>query len=354
MPARTAKLPPGGRVLVRLPNWLGDVVLCTPALKALREARPDLRVTALVKPQARVAVEGLPGIAEVLELPGTTAGATWRMARRLRALGFDAALVFPKGFREALLVRLAHIPLRAGLDTDHRSILLTHPVPFTGEDWHLHHARQFAKVLSPFGVQLADEGPEFPVSGDDRAEASRVLKEAGVGGGRFAAFHISASKPPRAWHAERFGQVGRALQREAGLVPVLLGAPADALVHVAFREACRGAVDLAGKTTLRGMAAVLERASLFVGNDSGPMHVAAAVGVPVVAVFGPGAPHKTAPYTPGGRCRVVYAALPCSPCRQAFWQECRPSAAGKPPCLEAVHPDAVLAACLDLVGQAKM
>jgi lipopolysaccharide heptosyltransferase II len=349
MPERTATLPPDGRLLVRLPNWLGDVVFCTPALKALRKARPDLRVTALVKAQARVAVEGLPGISEVLELPGTAAGATWRFSRELKRREFDAVIVFPKGFREALLVWLARIPLRVGLDTDRRSLLLSHPVPFTEKDWHLHHARQFAKVLSPFGVDLADEGPEFPVSGDDRAEAVRVLREADVGG-RFAAFHISASKPPRAWHAERFGQVGRALQRKAGLVPVLLGAPADALVHVAFREACPGAVDLAGRTSLREMAAVLERAALFVGNDSGPMHVAAAVGVPVVAVFGPGAPHKTAPYTPGGRCRVVYAALPCSPCRQAFWQECRPSSAGKPPCLEGIHPDAVLSACLDLLG----
>jgi ADP-heptose:LPS heptosyltransferase len=108
-------------------------------------------------------------------------------------------------------------------------------------------------------------------------------------------------------------------------------------------------VDLAGKTTLKGMAAVLERATLFVGNDSGPMHVAAAVGTKVVAVFGPGAPYKTAPYLAPDRVRVVYASLPCSPCRQAFWRDCSPGPSGKPPCLEGVPPGAVLSACVEMV-----
>jgi ADP-heptose:LPS heptosyltransferase len=81
------------------------------------------------------------------------------------------------------------------------------------------------------------------------------------------------------------------------------------------------------------------------------MHVAAAVGTRVAAVFGPGAPHKTAPFLPAGRFRVVYAGLPCSPCRQAFWRDCSPSFSGKPPCLEGVIEDALLHACLELVGE---
>jgi ADP-heptose:LPS heptosyltransferase len=81
------------------------------------------------------------------------------------------------------------------------------------------------------------------------------------------------------------------------------------------------------------------------------MHVAAAVGAPVVAVFGPGAPHKTRPYLPANRLRVVYADLPCSPCRQSFWKDCDPSPEGKPPCLEAVSPDAVFRVCMDLLDE---
>ena len=345
------QLEKGARVLVRLPNWIGDVILCTPALAALRKARPDLRITALVKPSVRVAVEGLEGVNEVRTLSGTSFGETLSAARELRGQGFRTAIIFPKGFREALLAKLAGISVRMGLDTDHRAFLLTHPVAFAMEDWHRHHADQFAKVLSPLGVSLSGEGLAFPLANADREEAVRVLADAGLTGVPFAAFHVTASKAARAWHPERFGQVAQDLFEKTGLKPVLLGLPSDKPVHGAFQAACPGAVDLAGLTSLKGMAAVIEKAELFVGNDSGPMHVAAAVGAKVVALFGPGAPHKTAPYLLPDRCRVVYAALPCSPCRQSFWEECKPSPTGKPPCLEGIHPDAVLAACLDLLGE---
>jgi len=346
----SVSLPAGARVLLRLPNWLGDVVLCTPAVAALRRARPDLELHALVKPSVRPAVEGLAGIASVSLLADTGLRGTLRQSRILARQGFAAALIFPKGIREALLVRLAGVPVRAGLDTDRRAFLLTHPVPFTRADWHEHHALQFAKVLSPLGVVLDGEGLAFPVGEADRFQAEEVLREAGIAGS-FAAFHIAASKAPRAWHPERFGEVALGLERRLGLRSVLVGAPADAPVHERFRKMCPSAVDLAGKTTLTGMAAVLERAALFVGNDSGPMHVAAAVGTRVVAVFGPGAPYKTAPYLAPDRVRVVYASLPCSPCRQAFWRECSPGPSGKPPCLEGVPPGAVLRACMDLVDK---
>lgn len=345
------ELPRGGKVLLRLPNWLGDAILCTPALAALRSARPDLQLHALVKPSVQAAIQGLPGIASVSVLEKTDFGGTLQAGKALQREEFDAALIFPKGFREAALARLAGIPVRVGLDTDHRGLLLTHTVSFTEKDWHEHHARQFAKVLSPLGIFLKDEGLAFPLSPQDREEAQKVLHEAGVTG-PFAVFHIAASKAPRAWHPERFAEVAKALEEVAGLRPILLGAPGDGPVHAAFLAGCPSAADLAGRTTLRGMAAVLERAALFVGNDSGPMHVAAAVRTRVVAVFGPGAPYKTAPYLAPGRVRVVYASLPCSPCRQAFWRDCSPGPSGKPPCLEGVRTGAVIHACLELAGPA--
>ncbi len=350
MTTALALLPEKAKLLVRLPNWLGDVILCTPALSALKKAHPSWELTALAKHGLKEAVRTLPGITSVETIEGTTLRAVRRQAGDLRKEGFGAAVIFPKGFREALLAKLAGIPVRAGLGTDHRSFLLTHPVSFTKEDWHLHHAKQFAAVLSPFGVALEDEPLSFPLGDEDKAQAENILSEAGLLGKPFAVFHIGASKPPRAWHAGRFGEVGKALLERRGLTPVLVGGPGDAAVHARFREACPVAVDLAGKTTLRSMAAVVAKAALFAGNDSGPMHVAAAVGVPVVAVFGPGAPHKTEPYLPSARFRVIYAALPCSPCRQAFWQECQPSKAGKPPCLEAISPEAVASACAEILS----
>lgn len=352
MSRETVTLAQGAKVLLRFPNWLGDVVLCTPALAALRAARPDLRLHALVKAQVRPAVEGLPGIDEVRVLGETSALGTWREARRLRGERFGAALVFPKGFREALLVRLAGIPVRVGLDTDRRAMLLSHPVAFTEQDWWTHHAVQFAKVLSPLGISLGNEGLSFPLQEAHRQEAREALREAGLEGSRLVAFHVTASKSARAWHAQRFAAVAEALRERAGLRAVLLGGPSDRPAHNCFRAFCPSGVDLAGKLSFAGSAALMERAELFVGSDSGPMHVAAAVGTRVVAVFGPGAPRKTAPYLGEERCRVVYAALPCSPCRQAFWEECQPFPSGKPPCLEGVSVEAVLGACLELLERA--
>lgn len=345
------ELPRGAKVLLRLPNWLGDVVLASPALRALSRERPDLELVALVKPGALPAVEGFPGIASVRTLVGTRPRDLWREAGALRREGFRAALIFPKGFREALLACLAGIPVRAGLATDRRSILLTHPVPFTRRDWERHHALQFGMVLAALGIALDGETPLFPVGEKERREAARVMGELGLEPGRFVAFHITASKAPRAWHAERFAAVARGLRSDAGLGAVLVGSPSDADAHAAFRAHCPEAVDLAGGLSLRGAAALFERSALFVGSDSGPMHIAAAVGGKVVAVFGPGSPPKTAPPVPPERLRVVYSGLPCSPCRQAFFKDCDPSPQGKPPCLEAVSVEAVLSACLDLLGK---
>jgi|GEM_PF-3446524 len=196
----------GARLLVRLPNWVGDVLFCTPSLAALRRARPDVRVTALVRPSVLPAVEGLPFVDEVLTLSATTPGRTLAEARRLRALGFHAALVFPKGFREALLVRLAGIPVRIGLATDRRRALLTRPVSFTREDWGRHHVDQFARVLSPLGISLAGEGMAFPVGATDREAASALLRACGVER-PYAVLHAGASKLPRAWHPERFAEI---------------------------------------------------------------------------------------------------------------------------------------------------
>lgn len=341
-------LPKGGRLLVRLPNFLGDVLFCTPALRALRRARPDLSLTALVKPGVKGVVQAMPFFEEVRVLRGTGPSETLAEALSLRRSAFEGALIFPKGFREALLGALAGIPVRIGLATDRRSPLLTHPVPFGESEWHLHHVEQFALLLTPLGLALGGESPFFPVAGRDRGEAAELLRACGVQG-PYVVLHAGASKPERAWGEERFAWVARGLAGAGGPRVVLTGSEGEKELCARIAAAVPGAVDLSGRTPTGVLAALLEGAVLFLGNDSGPMHLAAAVGTPVAAVFGPGSPEKTRPWLPPEKHRCVWAALPCSPCRQAFWRECRPSPAGKPPCLEAVSPEAVLRACDELL-----
>lgn len=343
-----ADLPANGRILVRLPNFLGDVLFCTPALAALRRGRPDLSLTALVKPKVKGVVEAMPFFSEVRVLRGTGPPETVAEAAALRREAFDGTLVFPKGFREALLPALARIPVRVGLATDRRAPLLTHPVPFGRAEWHLHHVEQFALVLGPLGLRLQGEGLFFPVSGEDRRGAERLLADHGVAR-PYVVLHPGASKTARAWKEEGFVAVAKALGGRGGTAVVLTGTEEEGELCRRIAAAVPGAKDLSGRTPVGVLAALLEGAALLLGNDSGPMHLAAAVGTPVVAVFGPGSPGKTRPWLPPEKHRCLWAALPCSPCRQAFWRECRPSPAGKPPCLEGIHPDAVLGACMELI-----
>jgi len=336
------------KVLVRLPNWIGDVVLCEPLLSVLKEKRPDLRLTALVKPSSAGITGLLSCFERVMVLKETGLSGTLREAARLKREAFDALLILPKGFREALLGRFAGIPIRAGLDTDRRGFLLTHAVPFTAEDWKTHHSKQFGKILGSLGLALDGREPRLSVTPQARRGARELLRAGGVDAD-FAVFHVAASKFPRAWHSERFGAVAHRVSTETGLAIVLIGTEGDGNQHSGFLNRCPKALDLTGKTDIKVMTALLAESSLFVGNDSGPMHIAAAVGARVAAVFGPGAPGKTAPSQKRGRCRIIYADLPCSPCRQRFWRDCSPSMAGKPACLEAVSEEAVVSASLDLL-----
>jgi ADP-heptose:LPS heptosyltransferase len=188
------------------------------------------------------------------------------------------------------------------------------------------------------------------------------------------ALHVSASKRPRAWHLERFSEVTRRICQRHGAGIVLLGGRSD-IDDMRFlaERAGESAVNACGESTIGQMAALIARCRLFLGNDSGPMHVAGALGVPVVAIFGPGDPSRTAawsaelhgrdgqpPVDPvaggsGSPTRApavipVTRRYPCAPCRQNFFRECYPAPSGKPMCLESIGVEEVEAAVERLLG----
>jgi heptosyltransferase-2 len=244
---------------------------------------------------------------------------------------------------------LAGIPVRIGLATDRRGWLLTHPVPFRGGLAERHHLEIFLEVARAAGCAIDDPRPFFHVGDEDHAWADAFLSERNAGRFPFLlALHVGASKRPRGWHRERFAEAALQIaeSRDGGVV--LLGAKDDQeeMDQVEARIGGR-ALNACGRSTIKQMAALIARCSLFLGNDSGPMHLAGALGVPVVAIFGPGDPERTAPRPLRGREGSVMAVsrrYPCSPCRQAFFRECYPSPAGKPMCLESIGVDEVVGA----------
>jgi lipopolysaccharide heptosyltransferase II len=343
------------RILVRSTNWIGDVVMISPALRSLREGYPDAQLDVVARASVSGAFRDHPLVDEVIVEQRRSGdrrheglGGAFRLAAELRSRRYDLAVLLPKSFGAAVAPSLARIPRRVGYATDRRRLLLTHPVPLPVGVEGLHHAEFFLGPALYLGCPDLDRSLVFPVSRTDREAAAERLRE--VGSARLVAIHPGASRPERAWSAGRFGELAAALSQD-GFRVVVLGAEQDRdAARVVLAAAGGTALDAVGLGGLGTMAALVERCELFVGNDSGPMHVAAAMGTPTVSLFGPGVPERTAPYVSRDRRREITDRFPCAPCRQDFFRECRPAASGKPWCLESIEVAPVLDAARELLN----
>jgi heptosyltransferase-2 len=343
------------RILIRANNWIGDVVMISPAVRAIRERFPAARIAIVAKGWVLDALGGNPYFDDLIEYEpsGRHAGAAGRLrlARDLRrGGGFDLAVLFQKAFDAAVVALLAGARIRVGYATDGRSALLTHALPLPPPE--THHVEVFLGLARAVGCVVRDPLPFFHLDDQDRVRAAaRIDGSPLAGAGLRVALHATASKEPRAWHARRFAEVGRRLNALRGARILLVGGGSDAEVLAGIAAGLPGAACLlpGPATSLRELAGLLERCDLFVGNDSGPMHLAAALGIPTVGIFGPGCPRTTAPVGRPGTIAVVGRDYPCSPCRQNFFRECTPAPSGKPFCLEEITEDQVERAALSLL-----
>ena len=342
------------RLLIRVNNWIGDVVMISPAVRALRAHYPAARIAILAKSQVLETLRGDPVYDELIEYDsgGAHRGLRGRLllAAALRRRHFDLAVMFQKAFDAAALAFLGGARYRVGYATDHRSFLLTHALEPPPAD--THHVEVFLAIARALGCTIEDPFPSFHLRDEDRRRATVILDEADFAGeAPLVALHPGASKEPRAWHAERFAELGRRLTTSYGSHLVLLGSRSerDLLQRIASGLPAGRAFIPEPGLSIKITGALMERCHLFVGNDSGPMHVAAALGVPTIGIFGPGTPRRTAPLSARGRVITVSRDYPCSPCRQNFFRECPPSPAGKPFCLEEIDVTEVEVAAAELL-----
>ena len=309
------------RILVRAVNWLGDAVLTTPALRALREACPQGRITIAAKPLVAELFRHHPDVDEigVYDKDGRHSGAIGmiRKAAELRRGRYEAALLFQNAFDAAALTFLAGIPERMGYATDGRRLLLSRPVPVTEKILSLHHAEYYLYLLQQLGVPRP-ENPRLSLRVTEEETASMRFRLASLGipeGRKVVGINPGATYgSAKRWYPDRFAQVADALSEEWEASVVLLGSvperPLSEEIEAAMR---RKPVNLAGRTTVRELMALLASCSFLVTNDSGPMHIGAAFGVPIVAIFGPTDWNKTSPWT--DKARVVRVDVDCSPCK---------------------------------------
>ena len=300
------------RIVIRAPNWLGDAVMALPAMEAVRLAMPGSLLT----------VAAIPSVAPIFDeqtsaRPDSVVTITGKRseAKELRAGGFDAILLLPNSFRAALSARRASIPERWGFAVNLRGPLLTKRVSVPGT--RVHQSTYYLELARGLGMTAEPRLPRVAVSSRTANRVAALLEphEAGGASSPMVGFAPGAAYGhAKRWPPSRVTEVIVRLTRERGVACVLLGAPAD---RDAGREiesslpADVRAINLIGRTGLREFAGVLARCRAFVSNDSGGMHLAAAMGVPVTAIFGPTDERVTAPL---GEHDVLIHQVFCRPC----------------------------------------
>ena len=331
------------RLLVRATNWVGDAIMALPALEAVRRRFADAHIGVLALPYVAQIYQAQ-GIADeliVYDRRGRHAGIRGRerLALTLREKQFDTALLLQNAFDAAWVAWRAGIPKRIGYNRDGRGLLLTQAIPVPkASEIPAHEKYYYLELLRRSG--WLDSLPDVPrialrVDAGEARSAEEKLRGLGLREGalRIAVGAGASYGSAKCWPPDRFASALNQVQRESDADVVLFGTPSENQVSAAIQAGLvRPALDMTGRTQIAELPALLSRCSAFLGNDSGAMHVAAAVGLPVVAVFGPTDPCGTAPVTP--RCTIVQEKPYCSPC---FLRRCPTDHR----CMTAVTPERV-------------
>jgi len=302
------------KILLRGPNWVGDAVLAVPAMKAIRARFPEAEITLLVRPWVAGVFTSAPFIDKVWSEPRPAGFGDWiRLARSIREKHFDMALLFPNSFESAVMLFLGRVPQRIGYATDGRSWMLTQSLKTGSEKRHQIH--YYLELASAVSAAVDHPSIEIQASAEEKSRARKLLKSAGIAPERpFLVLNPGAAYgSAKRWGEERFAEAGDALASELGMDVAIIGSEKERSIaeRVQGRMQSRVAV-LNGRTSLETLIGVISESSLVLTNDSGPMHIAAALGVPTVAIFGPTDDVATGPY--GVRTRIVRQPVDCSPC----------------------------------------
>ncbi len=307
------------RILVRATNWIGDAVLTTPALAALRAGFPQAKITLLAKPAVAELLQCHPALDDIVLYrdPGPHAGLGGKLslAIQLNRGRYDLAILLQNAFEAAAVTALAGIPNRYGYATDGRSLLLTHRVPLTPKIRRKHQVEYYLELLKPLGLPVGPAAPTLRTTPGEDAAAGKHLEAFGVKpdqvviGLNPGSVYGSAKR----WLPERFAQVADRLAAEHEACVLIFGGKGEEDLGSAIAGMMTApTVVFSGRTTVRQLMALVKRCRLFITNDTGPMHIAGAFGVPLVAIFGPTNPATTSPYGPGHE--LVRHPVECSPC----------------------------------------
>ena len=316
------------KILVRAPNWIGDAVMAIAALEAIRRSRPGAEITVLSRPGVAELLRGQPFVDQVVSFESSGIHAGWagqkRLIATLREGRFDAAVLLQNAFEAAWIAWRAGIAQRIGYARDGRRCLLTQAVavPAPGEIPR-HEVYYYLELLHRAGwiPRERDVPPiRLVLAEGARQRAEELLRRAGARENvwRCAIAPGASYGAAKCWPPERFAALADRFISECDGDVILFGGPGEADIAQRIASAMKGrAISLVGMTPVADLPALLSTCSAFVGNDSGAMHVAAAVGVPVTGIFGPTDHQATVPWSQ--KFELVREPASCSPC---FLRKC--------------------------------
>jgi heptosyltransferase-2 len=308
------------KVLIRAPNHLGDCIMALPMINETREAYPGATVTILLPEHLAELFKHNPAIDEIISIPAAHIHgliAVMKIKERIAQRDFDIGYILPPSFGSAAAFKLGGVKKRIGYIADGRRLLLSHPLalptPLNSE----HRSNLYFNLLRRGAeAELEFTRPKLFLNDEDIQRGTQTLSSFGIGeNDNYAAVAFRAVAESRRWGIENYTELVKAIVSRYSLKVVLIGVAEDGPDgdKIATSAGTKEVANLAGKTTLREAAAILSSARFFVGNDSGPAHLAAAVGIPLIVLSGADDPKSTSPVSP--RKRLIYLdQLKCISC----------------------------------------
>lgn len=306
------------KIIVRMPNWLGDLVMATPVLADLRKQFPHASITAMCLEKVAPLLYANPHIDELFSFTRPSIFSYREISRhliaRLRQGKYDLGILLTNSFSSAYWFWRGKVEERLGFRSDGRAIFLTKPLQVPQERGKEHLVETYKRVLLPLGIRDTTSAPELFITATERAAVRSLLKEYQIPKEhKVIGFNpLAAYGAAKCWPADRFRELALRFSKEKDVTLIFFGEPASALqVKDIVHGIAPNVISLAGMTSLREFMAWLEILDLFVTNDSGPMHIAAALKTPLLALFGSTNAVATGPYKQG---TVIHKHVACSPC----------------------------------------
>jgi heptosyltransferase-3 len=329
-------------------RYIGDVLLATPTVRAIKAARPDVRVTMMVNRGTEDVLSGNTDMDEIVILDKGSLAAQWRFIAGLRRRRFDTVIDLTDGDRSAFLSWISGAPVRIGFNDEHRwrgrcYTQVIQPVPGMR-----HRIDRDLEVLKPINIQAGSNDLQLWLTPEEEDSADQLLDQLGVQRSQsIVMLQPGARYWFKAWPPERFAELADRLMSQYGCQVLIGGSDQDIDLAQQIQQMAKSRpIIMAGRTTIKQFAAIAKKSALFVGSDSGAMHIASAVSTPVVALFGPSSPREWGPR--GGPVEVLYKDIDCRSC---FHPTCT---RGEQNCMRLITIDEVMMAAAGLMGRARL